>query len=90
MKKHRQSKYEILKELFKEQKKDRYRLAVWNEIIIPHVLREYDFLAGKSFRHKVFDFLFRLRWKDKWIASAMMVSIKTVRRVRRELHLPSA
>ena len=85
MKKHRQSKYEILKELFKEQKKDRYRSAVWNEIIIPHVLREYDFLTGRGFRHKAFDVLFRLRWKDEWIAKSMRVTVRTVRRVRREL-----
>lgn len=90
MKKHRKSKYEILKELFIEQKKDKFVKTIWNQIITPYVLREYDFLSGKSFRHKVFDVLFRLNWKDKWIAKAMKVRPRTVQRVRRELHKPAA
>ena len=83
-KKHRKSKYEILRELFKDQEEDSRQTIIWHEVITPYVLREYDFLAGKSFRHKTFDVLFRLNWKDEWISKAMRVSIRTVQRVRRE------
>lgn len=80
----RKSKYEIVY-LQNEQQEDDAQKVVWPEHIRQQVYREYDCLNGETWRDKVFDLLFRLRWKEEWIVEAMNCSLKTVRRKKQQL-----
>jgi len=82
-KKIRPSKFEVIQQLWAEQIKDDKSRIVWNEHIRQQIYREFDCLEGRTWRKKVFYLLLKLNWKEEWIAKAMKVSIKTVRRMKK-------
>ena len=87
-KKQRLSKHEIIESLFFEQQRDDTSY-IWPEKIRQYVNREYEVLEGDTWRKKIYFMLFKLGWKEEWIAEGMDVSLKTAKRMKRLFRVKS-
>ena len=69
------------KELFK----DGYRVFKLPEKY--RTLKLFDEIPYQQTRQKVLWVLKRLHWEDKWIAKALKLSVRTIKRMKRDMGL---
>lgn len=80
----RLSKFEILQSLQAQQSKDKSFFKIYPEVITPYKIRHYRNIPGKTPQDKAIYIFSKINWKEKWIAKALKISIRTVRRLRKK------